>query len=51
MATNETGAADTDDAIADDDRPGPESGGCLNFGWGCLPVLAGVLLILPRLFF
>jgi hypothetical protein len=31
-------------------RPGDESasrGGCLNFGWGCLPVLVGFVVMLP----
>ena len=25
--------------------PDPRGGGCLRLGWGCLPVLAGILLI------
>jgi hypothetical protein len=27
--------------------PQPERGGCFNFGWGCLPVVAAVGLVLP----
>ena len=28
----------------------PARGGCLNFGWGCLSVVAGLLLIPAGLF-
>ena len=31
--------------------PDPARGGCLKFGWGCLPVLAGVAIIPVQLFF
>jgi hypothetical protein len=31
--------------------PDPARGGCLKFGWGCLPVLLGVMLIPAGLFF
>ena len=27
--------------------PDPARGGCMRFGWGCLPVLAGIALLLP----
>ena len=26
-------------------RADPEGGGCLKLGWGCLPVIAAVLLV------
>lgn len=29
----------------------PARGGCLKFGWGCLPVLLGFMLIPAGLFF
>ncbi|HEX8527522.1 hypothetical protein [Allosphingosinicella sp.] len=31
--------------------PDPARGGCLKFGWGCLPVLLGFVLIPAGLFF
>lgn len=31
--------------------PDPARGGCLKFGWGCLPVLLGVMMIPAGLFF
>jgi hypothetical protein len=31
--------------------PDPARGGCLKFGWGCLPVLLGLMLIPAGLFF
>ena len=31
--------------------PDPARGGCLKFGWGCLPLLAGVMLLPAGLFF
>jgi hypothetical protein len=31
--------------------PHPARGGCLRFGWGCLPVLAGLALIPAGFFF
>ncbi len=37
-----------------DARPGeadPAGGGCLKYGWGCLPVVAGIALIPAGLFF
>jgi len=30
--------------IASPNEKGP-GGGCLNFGWGCLPVLIGVVML------
>ena len=30
-------------------RPDPGGGGCLTFGWGCLPVLAAAMLVAPGL--
>jgi hypothetical protein len=37
------------DAPVGDAQGGPaaERGGCLKLGWGCLPVLAGLSLVLP----
>ncbi|HEX8449676.1 MAG TPA: hypothetical protein VF652_08805 [Allosphingosinicella sp.] len=40
----------------DNEPPGsgaadPARGGCLKFGWGCLPVLLGFVLIPTGLFF
>jgi len=31
--------------------PDPARGGCLKFGWGCLPVLAAVAIIPAQFFF
>jgi hypothetical protein len=31
--------------------PDPARGGCLKLGWGCLPVVAGLLLVPAGLFF
>ncbi len=31
--------------------PDPAKGGCLRLGWGCLPVLAGAMLLPAGLFF
>lgn len=31
--------------------PDPARGGCLKFGWGCLPVLLGFILVPAGLFF
>ncbi len=57
MAINEEttvgGIVEPDDSDSErlDATPDPQRGGCLNFGWGCLPVLAGGMLIGPTLFF
>ena len=32
-------------------RPDPGGGGCLRLGWGCLPVLAAVLMVPGSLLF
>lgn len=32
-------------------EPDPRGGGCLKLGWGCLPVLAGVMLLPGSLLF
>ena len=39
MATNDH------DAEAQDEQTMAEKGGCLNLGWGCLPVIAAVLML------
>lgn len=31
--------------------PDPARGGCLKFGWGCLPAMLGLMLIPAGLFF
>ena len=31
--------------------PDPAQGGCMKLGWGCLPVLAGAMLIPVQMFF
>ena len=33
------------------DKPMAEKGGCLNLGWGCLPVLALLVTMPGTLFF
>lgn len=30
-----------------DEMPAAERGGCMNLGWGCLPVLVGGMVALP----
>jgi hypothetical protein len=32
-------------------KPMAEKGGCLNLGWGCLPLLAAAALLPPFLLF
>ncbi len=32
-------------------HPDPTRGGCLKFGWGCLPVAVGIVLLPTGLFF
>lgn len=36
---------------ADSGMPDPARGGCLKFGWGCLPVMLGFVLLPAGLFF
>jgi hypothetical protein len=36
---------------SDSATPDPAKGGCLKLGWGCLPVLAGLLLVPVGLIF
>lgn len=36
-------ASDTEPS--DSNEPDPARGGCMRFGWGCLPVVAGVLML------
>ena len=28
-------------------EPDPARGGCMRFGWGCLPVVAGLVIAVP----
>jgi hypothetical protein len=28
-------------------EPDPAGGGCLKYGWGCLPMFAGLLVLVP----
>jgi hypothetical protein len=30
---------------------GPKRGGCLDLGWGCLPVIVGVFVGVPAIWF
>ena len=30
-------------------EPDPAGGGCLKLGWGCLPLVAGVVIAVPSL--
>jgi hypothetical protein len=39
------------DADAQNEHPMAEKGGCLNLGWGCLPVIAVVLMLPVGYFF
>ena len=57
MGINEetrSGGIEEPDGNGDDGHvhatPDPERGGCLNLGWGCLPVVTAGLLILPSVF-
>jgi hypothetical protein len=34
-----------DSEPSDSNEPDPARGGCLKFGWGCLPVVAGLLML------
>jgi hypothetical protein len=34
-----------DSEPSDSNEPDPARGGCLRFGWGCLPVIAAVLML------
>lgn len=45
MATNDR------DAGPQDEQPMAEKGGCLKLGWGCLPVIAAVLMLPVGYFF
>ena len=45
MATNDR------DPDGGDEQPMAEKGGCLNLGWGCLPVIAAVLMLPASYFF
>ena len=40
-----------DNESASSGTPDPARGGCLKFGWGCLPLLAGVMLLPAGLYF
>ncbi|QIK77768.1 hypothetical protein G7077_01400 [Sphingomonas piscis] len=31
-------------------EPDPVGGGCLKLGWGCLPLVAGIVIAVPTLF-
>jgi hypothetical protein len=44
-------ATNDDDGAESVGRADPGGGGCLKFGWGCLPLLAAVLLLPPWLMF
>ena len=46
MATSDDG-----DGADNVGRADPGDGGCLKFGWGCLPLVAAVLLLPPWLFY
>jgi hypothetical protein len=35
----------TDSEPSDSNEPDPARGGCMRFGWGCLPVVAGLLML------
>ena len=45
MATNDR------DRDGGDEQPMAEKGGCLNLGWGCLPLVAAVLMLPIGYFF
>jgi hypothetical protein len=34
-----------DSEPSDSNEPDPARGGCLRFGWGCLPVVAAVMML------
>lgn len=37
----------TDAERSDSNEPDPARGGCMRFGWGCLPVVASLLMLPP----
>ena len=53
MATNEGGIGSGEETTrtTDEFEAKPEGGGCLKFGWGCLPVLVAGLGLLPLIGF
>jgi hypothetical protein len=45
----EAGSGATETDSGDAFKAKPEGGGCLNLGWGCLPVLVAGLTLVPLL--